>query len=594
MRPHNRAERLTDAQSRYPRTGASGDAARDIVQVFAGDEGRWVRSKASPAVPGAIAWARVSTEEQAEKGLSVPEQLREIGSYAERHGIEILYEFREAASAFRPEGRRVEFDRMLATANSDPKVMLILVHDFSRFSRDSMLATMLVRELLMAGVRVISVSEPLADQETAAGVFMEAITFAKNEAYSREISFHVRKGCRANVRTRDPETGWCYKNGSLPLWGYRAVNVQRGGRKNRPIIKRIWELDDTVVSGRPVHEWVRHCLVNMAGRGATQRELRRFCESSRLTDERGKTYMPFHWAGLNPSGLLQYCGHAVFGMTRARGKVSVPAAEWVVVPDAHPAIISQEEALSIAATRRVLNNGANTSGPNTRHFLAGGILRCGRCGKAMYTDRGTYCCISARGASQGPACGSTPRVSVSQVESGVVTSIGYVLERLSDKGGAVQEINRDLAAAWQQARRSGAAALAESASSDRSAPIIFSDALAWVMTAGHGATLRPPQAVAAASSNPAPAPRVSFRAAAAHRRLLRKVFRSGDRREQRWILRLWTQTMVMDPERMEIRVSLRIPDQLVSPPGVAEWCAANSPSLRALATRTFTVHSNKR
>jgi len=28
---------------------------------------------------------------------------------------------------------------------------------------------------------------------------MEAITFAKNEAYSREVAFHARKGCRASV-----------------------------------------------------------------------------------------------------------------------------------------------------------------------------------------------------------------------------------------------------------------------------------------------------------------------------------------------------------------------------------------------------------
>ena len=74
--------------------------------------------------------------------------------------------------------------------------------------------------------------------ETVAGVYMEAITFAKNEAYSREVAFHTKKGCRANVQTRDSETGWCYKNGGQPLWGYRSERLVRGEvKKGRPLIK---------------------------------------------------------------------------------------------------------------------------------------------------------------------------------------------------------------------------------------------------------------------------------------------------------------------------------------------------------------------
>ena len=67
----------------------------------------------------AFAWARVSTDMQEEKGLSMPEQLREIRLYAEKHGIEIAAEFSEAASAFQKKSRRVEFERMLEMAKSD-------------------------------------------------------------------------------------------------------------------------------------------------------------------------------------------------------------------------------------------------------------------------------------------------------------------------------------------------------------------------------------------------------------------------------------------------------------------------------------------
>jgi hypothetical protein len=90
-------------------------------------------------------------------------------------------------------------------------------------------------------VEVLSVTDPKVDEDTAAGVYMQAITFAKNEAYSKEVAFHTRKGCRANVQTRDAESGWCFKNGGQPLFGYRAERLHRGEvKKGRPLMKCIW------------------------------------------------------------------------------------------------------------------------------------------------------------------------------------------------------------------------------------------------------------------------------------------------------------------------------------------------------------------
>jgi alkanesulfonate monooxygenase SsuD/methylene tetrahydromethanopterin reductase-like flavin-dependent oxidoreductase (luciferase family) len=43
----------------------------------------------APTPTRALAWARVSTSMQEERGLSIPEQLREIREYAEARKIEI-------------------------------------------------------------------------------------------------------------------------------------------------------------------------------------------------------------------------------------------------------------------------------------------------------------------------------------------------------------------------------------------------------------------------------------------------------------------------------------------------------------------------
>jgi len=142
---------------------------------------------------------------------------------------------------------------MIARAKAEG-ISKIYVHDLSRFSRQSETGKALVRQLRTEGIEVVSVTDPHYDLETPTGVYMEAFTFAKNEAYSLEVAMHTRKGCRANVQTRDPETGWCYKNGGQPLWGYRSLRLQRGqDKRGRPIIKSVWVLDDEMIAGRPAH-----------------------------------------------------------------------------------------------------------------------------------------------------------------------------------------------------------------------------------------------------------------------------------------------------------------------------------------------------
>jgi DNA invertase Pin-like site-specific DNA recombinase len=146
----------------------------------------------------ALAWARVSTDKQRERGLSLPEQVKEIYDYAEKNGIEIVEVFEEAASAYQHEERRVEFHRMLERAKTDSGIDAIIVHDLSRFSRDNVRALVLLRELREAGVRVLSVTDPETDPDTIAGTFMEAVTFANHRAYSLSVAMHTRKGLKAN------------------------------------------------------------------------------------------------------------------------------------------------------------------------------------------------------------------------------------------------------------------------------------------------------------------------------------------------------------------------------------------------------------
>jgi hypothetical protein len=277
---------------------------------------------------------------------------------------------------------------------------MILVHDFFRFSRDSGGAKALVRDLRAAGIKVASLNDPKLDPESVAGVYMEAITFAKNKAYSREVAFHTRKGCRANVQTRDLETGWCYKNGGQPPFGYRSRRLERGqDKRGRPIIKSVWVLDDTVTAGRPAREWARHCLVELAGAGASLAELRDFCNRTGIPARRKKFWGISTWnAILQPSVILQFCGYGVWNARTKEGRERL-ASEWVIVPNAHPALITEEEARALLAARRRCAQ-ATAMIPNNRgrsqiseYLLSGGLFKCQRCGSNMIgfrTSSGQY------------------------------------------------------------------------------------------------------------------------------------------------------------------------------------------------------------
>jgi hypothetical protein len=127
-----------------------------------------------------------------------------------------------------------------------------------------------LRLLAEHGVRVLSVTEPEIDLKSDAGVWMEAVTFAKNESESRVSGFRTLRGCLGNIRNRDPKSGWVYRNGGQPLFGYRSNRFEVGrGKCDTPLYKCTHILCEEIVAGRAIHEWARHLLLNLGGQGAS-------------------------------------------------------------------------------------------------------------------------------------------------------------------------------------------------------------------------------------------------------------------------------------------------------------------------------------
>ncbi|HEV2378692.1 MAG TPA: recombinase family protein [Terriglobia bacterium] len=525
----------------------------------------------------AVAWARVSTAEQEERGLSIPEQLREIRQYAESQGIEIVMEFREAVSAYQRRAKRTEFDRMLAWVRAE-RVSMILVHDFSRFSRDSAGAKTQVRELREAGIRVVLLNDPEIDPDTVAGVHMEAITFAKNEAYSREVAFHTRKGCRANVQARDPETGWCYKNGGQPPWGYRSLRLERGqDKRGRPILKSVWTLDDAIIAGRPAHEWARHCLVELAANGASLAELRDFCNRAGIPARR-KTYWGLStWnAILQPSVILQFCGYGVWNARTKEGRER-PSSEWVIVPKAQPALITEDEARALVAARRRATAAASIPSNRGRsltseYLLSGGLFRCARCNANMVgfrTSSGQYYICGSQPYRKGMGCGPGVYVPRRDVESEVCKGLDELLNSCGDPDGFTRQVNSELRRVWQEdgGHADSATAGTEIATTEAKIANIrravedgFADA-SWA-NARLRELIAQREALTVRRGVMAP-PQLDAKTVMAYRRQTDKLMQSGHPAERKRFMRAWVQEITLEPQTLEVKISYRLPEAVM-------------------------------
>jgi DNA invertase Pin-like site-specific DNA recombinase len=165
----------------------------------------------------ALAYARVSTKEQAEKGLSIPAQLKAIREYAKSHGFRILGEYVDEGESART-ADRPEFLKMIKRCQKDKSIEAVIVHKIDRFSRNNIDFYVYKAILKKEGVRLISVTENL--EETPSGEFIENVLVAMAQFYSRNLGEEVLKGMKEKFRKGE----WPIK---API-GYKNVRDESG------------------------------------------------------------------------------------------------------------------------------------------------------------------------------------------------------------------------------------------------------------------------------------------------------------------------------------------------------------------------------
>src|SRR5512140_1747449 len=108
-------------------------------------------------------YARVSTTKQAEKDLSIPDQLRQMKEWCKARHYQIALEYIEPGASA-TDDRRPVFQQMIAEAcTSPPPFDAIIVHSLSRFFRDMLEFGLYEKRLKKHGVVVLSMTQQTSD-----------------------------------------------------------------------------------------------------------------------------------------------------------------------------------------------------------------------------------------------------------------------------------------------------------------------------------------------------------------------------------------------------------------------------------------------
>jgi site-specific DNA recombinase len=147
----------------------------------------------------AALYLRVSTARQAEHDVSIPDQKRQGEAYCGSRGYHVVETYVEAGASATND-RRPEFQRMIEAATSKPAPFdIVIVHSFSRISRDHFELEFYVRKLAKNGVKLVSITQEMGDDPMH--VMMRQIMALFDEYQSKENDAH-RCGRKAGYARR--------------------------------------------------------------------------------------------------------------------------------------------------------------------------------------------------------------------------------------------------------------------------------------------------------------------------------------------------------------------------------------------------------
>ncbi len=295
-------------------------------------------------------YARVSTDMQAEGGLSIPAQLSEMKEFmAKRPGWSVAAEFVDPGFSGSTM-RRPALQAMLQAVEQG-NIDVVLVHELSRLSRSIFDSFRIFEDLGHYNVGFASVNDPDFDFSSPQGRFFLTMLSAMNQYYLDLLKQHTAKGKRERARQG-------LYNASITPYGYKHV----GDAKTPPIIV---ETEATAV---------RLAFDVYATGNASYQEV-----ADRLNEHGYQTRAGNMFGKDTVDDMLRnpfYAGLVIYG-TKHKNKSPE------IFPGQHEAIITREQLEACDRIRRKRRGAARSYQASFRVYLLNAISVCSICGRTL-------------------------------------------------------------------------------------------------------------------------------------------------------------------------------------------------------------------
>ncbi len=313
----------------------------------------------------ALGYIRVSTQRQAEGGISLANQEERLNAHYGQRGIELVDVYRDGGLSGTTDNRpglQALFEHALRPGSG---ITEIGVYSFSRLFRDHYLLEHYRRKLKRAGVRIVAITQDVG--QDAEGDLVRSVLSNFDEYQSRQTAKFTR-----DTMKRNAEAG--FWNGAIPPFGYTTqIAEMRGPKAKKRLViepsealqvQQIFRMKRVGIGQGPMGYKKIVCHLNASG--ATLRGRK--------------------WHVSNVRDILTrstYRGKHLYGVHDTRNGIKRPEEEWQEI-DA-PVIIPEPEWLEVQAG--IARNARHITAPT---FVSGptmlaGIAKCGHpeCGNAL-------------------------------------------------------------------------------------------------------------------------------------------------------------------------------------------------------------------
>lgn len=319
----------------------------------------------TPKIERALGYVRVSTQRQAEGGISLDNQAERLTTHYAQRGVELVDIYRDAGLSGTTDNRpglQALFEHAMRPGSG---ITEIGVYSFSRLFRDHYLLEHYRRRLKRAGVRIVAITQDVG--QDAEGDLVRSVLSNFDEYQSRQTAKFTRDTMRRNAADG-------YWNGAIPPFGYTTEIAEMRGHKARKrlaiepsealMVQQIFRMKRLGIGRGPMGYKKIVCHLNATG--ATLRGRK--------------------WHVSNVRDILTrstYRGKHLYGIHDTRNGIRRPEEEWQEV--AAPVIIPEPEWLEVQAG--IARNARHITAPT---FVSGptmlaGIAKCGHpeCGHAL-------------------------------------------------------------------------------------------------------------------------------------------------------------------------------------------------------------------